>query len=183
MTLHGVQPTKEPPCTTEPAADGLARQQAAFEAQRQLAAQRDAAVLSDAGKQMQALLLDTLAAAAAYQEAYDLELATTARDGPHQMCVFASSFFSTMLCTLCPIRVVPPNAGVLWSAALGSVAGMRGVFDAPLQADELREMLGKDVVTALFTTKCSARLKKYDCGGFPPNAVAKEALVPLCCHD
>lgn len=79
-------------------------------------------------------------------------------------------------------RSVPSNASVLWSAALSSVQGMRGVYDAPLQGDVLRDALGKDVVAALFTSKYNVRLKKY-AGAlhlplFPNPAVVS---VPSCC--
>lgn len=72
---------------TEQGANGHARQQAAVQAQRQLAAQHDVAALSPLGRQLQGLLVDTLAASAAQQEAYDCQLATHARDEPQTLCV------------------------------------------------------------------------------------------------
>lgn len=87
--------------TDVPDVDGPARQQAAAAAQRQLAAQCDVATMSDAGRQLQALLLHTLAAADAQEAAYNSELATWAREEPRTLYAIAvSSCVYTRVCIL-----------------------------------------------------------------------------------
>lgn len=84
-TLHGVQPLAEELLQATNTPVDQHRQQAAAEAQRQLAAQHDVTALSDLGRQLQALLADTLADAAAQQATYDCELATSARNEPQTL--------------------------------------------------------------------------------------------------